>query len=137
MDLVINKFKNGNDLTNTLPILFVPLFIFGLYSCSRIYGDFTITGEGLQIKWLILFLLILYACVTYLPSFISIRSWEKKRNRMSQCSYTRYSSLLSSEGCLVCLTYCDTGHMVIYMYKDLWHSHLLPALSSETVTIFF
>lgn len=134
---MINKFKNGNDLTNTLPILFVRLYIFGLYSCSRFYGDFTITGEGLQIKWL--FLLILYACVTYLhvPCFISIRSWEKKRNRMSQCSYTRYSSLLSSEGCLACHTYmyCDTGHMVIYM--DLWHSQLLATLSSETVTIFF
>ena len=36
---------------------------------------------------------------------------------------------LSSEGSLVCLTYCDMGHQFIKVIsKVLWHSHLLPSI---------
>ena len=41
-------------------------------------------------------------------------------------TYVPYSWPLSSEGSLVCHTYCDTGHpIIIVIFEDPWHSHLL------------
>ena len=49
--------------------------------------------------------------------------------------YTPHLWVFSSEGSWVCHTYCDTGHMFItFHFEDPWHSHLLPACSSGTVT---
>ena len=45
---------------------------------------------------------------------------------------------LSSEGCLACHTYSDTGHPFIMVISEVpWHSHLLPGVSNGAVTTFF
>ena len=42
-------------------------------------------------------------------------------------TYARHSWPVSSEGSLVCQTYCDTGHPFIMLTsEDTWHSHLMP-----------
>ena len=44
-------------------------------------------------------------------------------------TYGQHLWPLSSEGSLVCHTYCDTGHpFIIVIFKDLWHSQLLPSV---------
>ena len=41
-------------------------------------------------------------------------------------TYARHLLPLSSEGSLVCHTYCDTGHpFIMVISEDPWHSHLL------------
>ena len=42
---------------------------------------------------------------------------------------TRHSWPLSSEGSLLCHTYCDMGHpFVMIISEEQWHSHLLPSV---------
>ena len=43
-------------------------------------------------------------------------------------TYARHSWSLSSEGSLAWPTYCDTGHPLMVISKDPWHSHLLPSV---------
>ena len=50
-----------------------------------------------------------------------------KYEKQQILTYTRHSWPLSSEGSLVCYTYCDTGHLfMMVISEDPWHSHLLP-----------
>ena len=44
-------------------------------------------------------------------------------------TYARHSWPLSSEGSLVCHTYCDKGHpFIMVIFEDLWLSHLLQSV---------
>ena len=44
-------------------------------------------------------------------------------------THTWYSWPLSSEGSLVCHTYCGMGHpFIMVISKEAWHSHLLPSV---------
>ena len=43
--------------------------------------------------------------------------------------YAQQSWPLCSEGSLACNIYCDTGHpLIIVIFEDTWHSHLLPSV---------
>ena len=43
--------------------------------------------------------------------------------------HARHLWPLSSEGSILCYTYCDTGHpFIMVISEDQWHSHLLPSV---------
>ena len=48
---------------------------------------------------------------------------------MQILTYARHLWPLSSEGSILCYTYCDTGHpFIMVISEDQWHSHLLPSV---------
>ena len=71
-----------------------------------------------------------FPLVTFMSSWISENKNTIIGEKLILMTYARHSWPSSSEGSLVCQTYCDTGHaFIMVISEDPWDLHLLPVFT--------